>query len=178
MPLPTMAKEFSLGPSQQSPQSIGFSRAGITNQPGLPLPRRGPTDKKTAQNDQEGPTLSTLRPIQDDERPYLAALGTELTRLRQDAGLTRYQLAYASLLSAGHLAHLLYGCRRTRRSTLARMVDALVKANPDLGPVDALLEHLCDLAGPALAPESAYPQRVARTLRRRAKRRERGMWHP
>jgi hypothetical protein len=121
---------------------------------------------------------TTLRPITDDEKPYLQALGEELKALRWLAGLTWNQLAYSSLLSHSHICCLAYGLRRTRKSTLARIVDALVAANADLGPADHLLDHLCDVAGPALAPESDYSSHVARTLRRRAKRRERGMWHP
>jgi hypothetical protein len=121
---------------------------------------------------------TTLRPIESSEKPYLHALGEELKALRSQSGLTWMQVAHGSLLSYGHISALAYAFRRTRRSTLSRIVDTLVAANPDLGPADQLLDHLCGVAGPALAPESIYPDRVARTLRRRAKRRERGTWHP
>jgi hypothetical protein len=135
----------------------------------LPAPRVGDSVKT-------GVVLSIRRPITDDERPYLLALGAELKSLRGMSGLTRYQLAFDSLLSMSHLIDLFYGRRRTRRSTLTRIVDALVAANPALGPAQVLHERLCELAGPGLAPESTYPDTVARTLRRRARKRERGTW--
>jgi hypothetical protein len=96
--------------------------------------------------------------------------------LRRRSGLTRRKVAYGSLISQGHTGALAYAKRRTRRSTLARIVDVLVAAQPSLGPADQLLEHLCEVARPALALAFAYPEHAARKWRRRAARRKRGTW--
>ena len=63
------------------------------------------------------------------------------------------------------------GVRRTRRSTLERIAGALVKARPELGNADELLERLVVAAGPALAreprclPTSKRSPRPSRTSR-------------
>jgi transcriptional regulator with XRE-family HTH domain len=113
------------------------------------------------------------RPISDDEGACLLRLGEELRALRVKAGLSRLELAYGVLLSPGHVGHLELGYRRTRRSTLTRIVGVLVEAKPDLGPSDDLVDQLCEVAGPALAPETDFPRQVARTLRRKRRRQER-----
>jgi hypothetical protein len=118
------------------------------------------------------------RPLAEEERPYLRSLGEQLKDLHQSSGRTWFELANASLISKAHLENVAYGRKRTRRSTLARIVDALVEANPQLGPAQELLNRLCSIAGPALAPESDYQARVERKLARRAKARERGYWIP
>ncbi len=112
------------------------------------------------------------RPISDAESAYLLRLGGELRSLRVQAGVDRHELAYGALLSVGHVVKLELGYRRTRRSTLARIVGVLVEAAPDLGPTDDLVDRLCALAGPALASETDFPRQVARTLRRKRRRQE------
>ena len=57
--------------------------------------------------------------------------------------------------------------RRTRRSTLERIVEALIKVKPDLGDPEALVGRLSLLAGAGLAPESEYRDRVEK--RRKAR---------
>jgi hypothetical protein len=106
------------------------------------------------------------------------ALGAELKQIHQAVGLTWFRLAHEVVMSEGHLHNLAYGLSFTRRSTLARIVDVAVAANPDLGPADVLLERLCEAAGAALRPESEFPERTARTLRRRQRHRDLGTWIP
>jgi transcriptional regulator with XRE-family HTH domain len=105
------------------------------------------------------------RPIEPAETPYLAALGIRLRDRRRRKGLTQAQLAAASELSLRHLERIETGSRRTRRSTLSRIATAL--GDPSLE------KELAALAGPALAPESAFAERVARRRKRRARKRER-----
>lgn len=112
------------------------------------------------------------RPISDAEGAHLLRLGAELRRLRVASGLSRGTVAYRSFLGQGYVGKLERGCRRTRRSTLTRIVGVLVYANPDLGPVEDLVDRLCELAGPALADETAFPRQVERTLRRKRRRME------
>jgi hypothetical protein len=38
----------------------------------------------------------------------------------------------------------------------------VVDANPDLGDVDALVDGMCEIAGPALATESDFPAKAER----------------
>jgi hypothetical protein len=124
------------------------------------------------------PWVPNLRPVAEDERPFLKALGSELKRLHNASGGTWSQLAYDSLLSQSHLESIAWGRVRTRKSTLARFAAAVVEIRPDLGPVDELVEHLCGVAGPSLAAESEYQSRIDRKLARRAIARERGLWIP
>jgi transcriptional regulator with XRE-family HTH domain len=105
------------------------------------------------------------RPLEPSETPYLLALGIRLRELRRDSGLTQAQLAEAAELSCRHIERLEAGNRRTRRSTLARIAAAL--GDPLLG------NQLADLAGPALAPESGFAERIARRRARRARKRAR-----
>lgn len=102
------------------------------------------------------------RPIRAFERPHLARLGRYLSGLRRTAGLTQDELALAAGLTRVHVSRIETGARRTRRSTLHRIACVLVVDNPELGPVDVLLEDMVALAGPALAEESAYRERVGR----------------
>src|SRR4051812_1999300 len=94
-------------------------------------------------------------------------MGRRFRALREASGLSRSELAIPVGLSPRTVESIERGERRTRRSTLATFVAAMVAAYPDLGDVDLLVEELVTLAGPALAPESAY---MARVVRRRARR--------
>lgn len=109
------------------------------------------------------------RPIGPAEVPHLEALGRRLSELRRAAGLSRAALARAAELSSPTVGRLEAGTRRTRASTLARLAGAL--AGPDEAP--ALVAELAALAGPALAPESDFAERVDRRRARRARRAER-----
>lgn len=112
------------------------------------------------------------RPILAGEIPSLEALGRRLRELRRRTGLSQAALARAAQLNGATISRVEAGTRRTRRSTLERIASALVAELPDLGDADRLTDDLAALAGPALAPESAYADRVARRRKRRHRKRE------
>jgi hypothetical protein len=62
------------------------------------------------------------------------------------------------------------GRHRTRASTIRRLVHVLVDADPAIGDVDQLTAELVALAGPALAAESQYAERIERRRDRRVRR--------
>jgi hypothetical protein len=98
----------------------------------------------------------------------LEALGDELRRLRWNvARLHRPALAIRAEISVRQIEQIERAIRRTRRSTLERIVEALVKVKPDLGEPAALAGRLSRLAGIGLAPESKYRDRVEK--RRKAR---------
>ena len=107
------------------------------------------------------------RPIPGAEVPQLEALGARVRQLREAAGLSRRKLADQAAVDKSTIERIEKGIRRTRRSTLERIVAGLVAEVEQ--PV--VLEELVALAGPALAPESAYRDRVDR---RRAGRQSKG----
>lgn len=113
------------------------------------------------------------REIEDFERPYLLALGSALRSLRRHAGLTQAAVAEFTGMNLRSIGRIEAGHRRTRRSTLTRILNVLLNEDPSLGDLDQLLEGLIRRAGPALAPESAYEERVEATRRRRERRKER-----
>ncbi|GAC1575743.1 MAG: hypothetical protein NVS3B18_09480 [Candidatus Dormibacteria bacterium] len=102
------------------------------------------------------------RPLRTHEQPHLIALGRLLGTVRRASGLTQPQLALYAGLSRVQVARIETASTRTRRSTLVRMASALVVHNPGLGSVDRLVDDLVATAGPALAEESQYAERVAR----------------
>lgn len=109
-------------------------------------------------------SLDLHRPIDDTERPHLKRLGEILTDLRADAGLTQQTVAQRAHVTASLLCLLEHGRRRTRESTLRRIVvDGLEK--PDA------LDTCIQAAGPSLAPESEYAERVTRRRERRWQKR-------
>lgn len=110
------------------------------------------------------------RPILAREQPHLQRLGTLLSTTRRALGMTQAEVAREAALHWTSLQRIELGTRRTRRSTLRRIAAAFVLREPRLGPLDDLLDDLVTAAGPALAEESAYAERVAR---RRAAREER-----
>ncbi len=119
------------------------------------------------------------RPLRAHERAHLERLGRLLSTTRRAVGLTQESLALTAGLSRTHVDRLEHGTRRTRRSTLTRIAAVFVHEVPRLGPVDRLVDDLVSTAGPALAEESVYAERVTRRRRlrvetayRQAKRRE------
>jgi transcriptional regulator with XRE-family HTH domain len=113
-------------------------------------------------------TTEGRRPIRDDERPYLLAMGAALRAARVDAGLPVSQLSERCGVDRWHLDDLERGRRRTRASTLERICGALTAGDSER---DQLHAQLVALAGPGLAPESQYADRIARRrLRREAKK--------
>lgn len=93
---------------------------------------------------------ATGLPIEAWERPYLVQLGRRLRALRREAAMTQTQLGAAAGLHPVSVRRIELGLRRTRQSTLRRLVLGLGTAP---GDVDQLMAELIQLAGPALAPE-------------------------
>ena len=92
---------------------------------------------------------------------HLEQLAGRLRALRDAAGLTQDELAaFAGGWSRGTVAGLEQVRLRPRPATLTRLAQFLAFVL-DLDS-DALVAELLDLAGPALAPPSAYPDAVAR----------------
>ncbi|MBW3646811.1 MAG: helix-turn-helix domain-containing protein [Actinobacteria bacterium] len=110
------------------------------------------------------------RPILAREVPHLERLGRLLSTTRRALGLTQKEVALAAAMHWTHLQRIEAGTRRTRRSTLRRIAAVFVLEELRLGPVDDLLEDLVAAAGPALAEESVYAERVARRRRVREER--------
>lgn len=110
---------------------------------------------------------SGRRPLQDWERPHLRRLGAELRLLRVEARMTQAGLAVAAGIAERSLRRIEHGERRTRRSTIERLSDALANAW-GVGLREHPLHRLLVAAGPVLAAESPFAERVAA---RRARRR-------
>jgi transcriptional regulator with XRE-family HTH domain len=126
-----------------------------------------PSRETRARSGSEGATVRVgtcgcRRPLQPEETPYLIAVANRLREVRRSRGLTQAELAVAAELSRRHVERLEAGNRRTRRSTLSRIAEAL--GDPSLE------DELVGLAGPALAPESEYAERVVRRRQRRLRR--------
>jgi transcriptional regulator with XRE-family HTH domain len=131
------------------------------------------TDVETARN---ADRLRSRRPITDPgEIACLERLGRELARLRRAAALSIRDLAWCCEMHPRSISRLESGSRRTRRSTLERICDVYVSEDESLGPLDVLVDRLCALAGPGLAPESPWQARIERRRRRRSRRREAAM---
>jgi DNA-binding XRE family transcriptional regulator len=99
------------------------------------------------------PTVNTIgqdcwRPLDDWELEHAAELGRRLRQLRLDARLPATHVADEAGVCRTTVWHLETGRRRTRRSTLVRLLQAV--GRPDL------VEELVAVAGPALAPESRW----------------------
>ena len=102
------------------------------------------------------PQQTIMRPIADWERPYLERMGQRLRELRRLSGLTQEQLGRAARLHATSVRNIEAGRRRTRRSTLCRLVAGLGVRACD---VERYVDELAALAGPALAEESPWQTR-------------------
>lgn len=111
--------------------------------------------------------MADLRPIADDERPHLDALGELVRALRHDAGLSQVELGRRAVLSGSQVSAIERGRHRTRRSTLERVVGVLFD---DEDRVEVVLAELLEAVGPALAPESDYAERVERRRIRRERK--------
>lgn len=98
------------------------------------------------------------RPIEPWEVPYLVAVGKRLQEMIKQARYRQTDLALASKISRSQLYNYRTGRNRPRSSTLLRIVTALAE-RLDADASD-LHHELVELAGPALAPETAYPDRV------------------
>lgn len=107
-------------------------------------------------------------PLREEEIPFVEALGREVRALRIAHGVRLVDLARLALLDKDSLYRIEHGLRRTRRSTLERIVSSLADVVPD-EEVDVLgtVSHLVEVAGPALAAESQWQERMLRRARRR-----------
>lgn len=109
-------------------------------------------------------------PITPEEQPFLDALGRQVYLMRTEEGLSRAKLGAAAELGEWQIYAIEKGIRRTRRSTLTRLVAVLCDDLDDEEKLE-VLEMLVADAGPALAGESkwAHKQANARARRRRRK---------
>lgn len=114
--------------------------------------------------------LPCRRPLNEAERDRLGTLGYRLQQARLTAGLSQLELAGGAQLHVDTVSRIERGVRRTRRSTLHRIAAALVASGLDVD-VEGLVDELVVLAGPALAPESRFAERIARRRARRWRRR-------
>lgn len=118
-------------------------------------------------------------PLTDAEVPHAEALGAAVLAFRKRLGIARQAAADAALLSPWGLWAIERGVRRTRASTLARIAEGLVRsADPDdAESLDAatLAAGWVALAGPALAAESPFRERIERRARRRQRRKVQGL---
>ena len=101
------------------------------------------------------------RPLSADELEPMRRLGERVSALRVQAGLSHRVLAATAVLTPRQLQRIESAGRRTRRSTLDRLLGAMLLAYPDLGDRGELLAELVALAGHALAPESLYAEKSA-----------------
>lgn len=109
------------------------------------------------------------RPLLDWERPWLQRLGASLRAARRDAQMSQAHLAARAGIAERSVRRIEQGERRTRRSTLVRLAGVLAQSQNGRG-IEPLLADLLLAVGPALAPETEYPQRVeARRCRRQRK---------
>jgi transcriptional regulator with XRE-family HTH domain len=127
----------------------------------------------TAERVEEAPGLASdpcRRPLQGWELSLLAALGERLRELREGCDLSQVELGERAQVSRDQVGRIERGRRRTRRSTLARLVGVLADQGLD---GDRVLAELLELAGDAVAPESAFAGRVERRRVARFDRRRR-----
>lgn len=111
------------------------------------------------------------RPIEDFERPHLEALGDAVRSMQQRSGLGPTELCLGASISTQQFWRIVHGQRRTKRSTLGRLVAVAVEANSSLGPSDEALDRLCRLAGPALVMDVTGPVEIAPATEEEVRRR-------
>ncbi len=111
-----------------------------------------------------------LRPLSPEERPWLDRLAFVLRELRLEAGLSQARLAARAGLAERSVRRLEHGQRRTRGSTLQRLAVALTREPSVLGTAEAVLALLLEAAGPSLAAESQYSERIDGRRKRRLRR--------
>jgi hypothetical protein len=106
-------------------------------------------------------------PLEDGEVPFVEEVGRCVDALMRQARYRTVDLALASEVSRSQLYNIRAGLTRTRSSTLLRIATAIAER---LG-MNAIELHgqLLELGGTAIAPETAYPERVNN---RREKRNE------
>src|SRR5262245_32430774 len=108
--------------------------------------------------------------VQPAERPYTERLGVELRRMRDELGWSRRELSERALISQSHIYSRETGERRTRRSTWSRLVTVMTPREFTDEDHEEILEHLVQLAGPALGEENRFSDRRVRRRARRLRR--------
>lgn len=108
-------------------------------------------------------------PITEKELPHLVSLGGLVRGLREEFGLTQRALALLANVSASHISAIERARRRSRRSTLERIVGSVIT---DEDQATVRMEELLAAAGPALGLEEneAQRQRLVKRLERRHRR--------
>ena len=102
--------------------------------------------------------LDSRNPITDDELLFAEAMGAYLRSLRIESGLPTKTLAERSEIVTDTWRRLECATRHTRHSTLERIANVLGEA---LGREPrTIYDEMVRLAGPCLAPESLYRDRV------------------
>lgn len=99
-----------------------------------------------------------LRRIHATHRDLVRAIGSELRRLREDAGLSQAMVAAAAGISPSHLSYIEAGRREPSLEVLLRLgavmgADLSIRLFPNTGPV--LRDHLQAAMGQGLLPELA-----------------------
>lgn len=111
------------------------------------------------------------RPLEAHELEPMRRLGRRVSELRMQTGLSHRVIAAGAVLTSRQLERIESAGRRTRRSTLDRILEAMLVGCPDLGDREVLLAELVALAGPALAGESPYAAKSAARRASKAQRR-------
>jgi transcriptional regulator with XRE-family HTH domain len=104
------------------------------------------------------------RPISVNEHSHLLQMGALLEQLRKAADMSRRDVAEATGMNPQSIYRIERGLRRTRRRTLRLLAEAVAHDR------DAAAAELVRLAGPALAPESPWVERIERRRARRLRR--------
>jgi transcriptional regulator with XRE-family HTH domain len=100
----------------------------------------------------------SVNPLTDAEVPYAEALGKYLKALREETGLGTRVIAIRAGIVYETWHRIEEATRHTRHSTLERIANELGEAlGRDAKPIYDEMERL---AGPCLAPESLYRERV------------------
>jgi hypothetical protein len=84
--------------------------------------------------------------------------------------MTAEALHLAVGISVRAIFYIEAGQRRTRPSTIRRIVRAMAQTSPRIGDPEAIACKLVELAGPAIAPESDRQRRIEKTRDRRVRR--------
>ena len=105
-------------------------------------------------------SATSVKPLSLDEAEHTVALGREIRRRRLAAEVGQRELGRLCGVGFNYMWRVEHGERRVRRSLLERMAAWLIPVGEWLyedGPSDEqerqVVDELCAIAGPALAPE-------------------------
>lgn len=107
--------------------------------------------------DRERDRRWSRRPIGPEEAARLEELGRQIEGFRRRLGISRVDVAAGAGIGDSHLYRIERGLRRTRASTLRRVVEAVVeRADPndqEVIDIDVTVARLLVVAGDSIAPE-------------------------